>query len=658
MDFPKKQAQRLMPLYLLEYSEKLFTNHPNPEDPWGGGSDYTAGQGITITNDVISVDDTIAKKSEIPTNYVTTDTEQTITGLKTIGQTSGTLSEVDFSGFTFKLVNKAINSTEAEIKISNSSYDGNQHPHIYSTKGLYVNLAKIRLGDDGSNTYGIKMPDSSTWEADRVLATTDDIPTIPTLATVATSGSYNDLLDKPYIIPSNKVVTTTEVQTITGLKTFEGSIGLVDATRATNTAILPYRFDYTSIDPVTRTKSRTLFNLPTSKPKGTEDAPTEYTLATTDDIPDTTNFVTTNTEQTINGVKTFNKDIIIHDDTPYHTKWNNADLKIEAEKFILSGEITEPDLGTVKVTENIVLPFSNQSPNRTVTLATTDDIPTNYVTTNTMQKIGGSKTFLDSICTEANYADTAEGYRLYIHTDQFQYEHFNGNDYREGINFHLPTNKPSGTIHYPSYTLATTDDIPSLDGYATETWVNNQGYATSSEMSNHPFYRVNDGNANMFFDWDGTDPFYKVYELNQPARVRLNALNPNYGAGLNATYNPETLALDISLDENAIPSIIPNIPLSPVQTLSTLQVNGVIYGIPESKTYISGTGIDITNDTISIDNTVALKSEVPSTATSTSTSTVTPSTIELVFTYEDNTTQTITLMTGATVSTSTTTTLS
>ena len=33
MDFPKKQAQRLMPLYLLEYSEKLFTNHPNPEDP-------------------------------------------------------------------------------------------------------------------------------------------------------------------------------------------------------------------------------------------------------------------------------------------------------------------------------------------------------------------------------------------------------------------------------------------------------------------------------------------------------------------------------------------------------------------------------------------------------------------------------------------------
>lgn len=73
MDFPKKQAQRLMPLYLLEYSEKLFENHPNPEDPWGGGSDYTAGDGIDITNDVISVDNTIARKSDIPslTGYAT-----------------------------------------------------------------------------------------------------------------------------------------------------------------------------------------------------------------------------------------------------------------------------------------------------------------------------------------------------------------------------------------------------------------------------------------------------------------------------------------------------------------------------------------------------------------------------------------------------------
>ena len=180
MKFPKKQAQRLIPEYLLDYTTKLNESHPDPTESWGGGSggsDYTAGDGIDITNNVISVDNTIAKKSEIPTNYVTLDTEQTITGLKTIGQTSGTISEVDFSGFTFKLSNKAINNPEADIKIRNASYDGYQYPTIYSTKGLYANLAKIKLGEDGNNTYGITMPDSTTWETDRVLATIDDIPT-------------------------------------------------------------------------------------------------------------------------------------------------------------------------------------------------------------------------------------------------------------------------------------------------------------------------------------------------------------------------------------------------------------------------------------------------------------------------------------------------
>ena len=67
MIFPKKQAQRLIPEYLLDYTTKLNESHPDPTESWGGsgGSNYTAGDGITITNDVISVDDTIAKKSEL-----------------------------------------------------------------------------------------------------------------------------------------------------------------------------------------------------------------------------------------------------------------------------------------------------------------------------------------------------------------------------------------------------------------------------------------------------------------------------------------------------------------------------------------------------------------------------------------------------------------
>ena len=80
MDFPKKQAQRLMPLYLLEYSEKLFENHPDPEAPWGGGGgDYTAGYGIDITNSEISVDTSvIATKSDITSMVTTTMLEDAL----------------------------------------------------------------------------------------------------------------------------------------------------------------------------------------------------------------------------------------------------------------------------------------------------------------------------------------------------------------------------------------------------------------------------------------------------------------------------------------------------------------------------------------------------------------------------------------------------
>lgn len=631
MDFPKKQAQRLMPLYLLEYSEKLFTNHPNPEDPWGGGSDYTAGQGITITNNEISVDTNViatksdlpdftkyyyvnnvieengeyftkingsgleyshpwssrsisinvknaeledrasivventggnkivisdridvyndgsntgvsvegnkvvinshqhitsledgklvydelgqvrefnlpitndprtytlateewvqtrgyltntsldnyalktdiptdvsqlyndagyatetwvenkgyATSSQIPTNYVTTDTAQTITGLKTIGQTEGTISEVDFSGFTFKLSNKAINHPEADIKIWNASYDGYQHPTICSTKGLYVNLAKIRLGDDGSNTYGIKMPDSSTWEADRVLATTNDIPTKtseltndsgfitgvtwndvtekPTFATVATSGSYNDLTDKPNLL---RIINRTEAFTFTETGTHEPPYKWGENMACTSTWIC-----YGSVEALPQIYLQHWFSLDECY------AYPQY---------------------------------MWQDPEGYHA--------------VYSTELVQDNTG-------------------------------------------------------------ASGARIVLNAPQ-----------------------------------------------AGVTW---------TSVSTYPVYgkdKVNNGTITI--TQGGTTK--GSFTVNQ--------------------WQDQTIALDAA-----------------------------------GSNYTAGNGIDITNNTISIDNTVALKSEVPSTATSTSTSTVTPTTIELVFTYEDNTTQTITLMTGATVSTSTTTTLS
>ena len=67
-----------------------------------GGSTYTAGNGIDITNDEISIDTSVvATQSDIPTNYVTTDTQQNITGLKRITDiqlpTNGTNGIIDGS---------------------------------------------------------------------------------------------------------------------------------------------------------------------------------------------------------------------------------------------------------------------------------------------------------------------------------------------------------------------------------------------------------------------------------------------------------------------------------------------------------------------------------------------------------------------------------
>ena len=156
MDFPKKQAQRLMPLYLLEYSEKLFTNHPDPSAPWGGGggSDYTAGQGITITNNEISVDtNVIATKSDISSMVTTTQ------------------------------LNDALDDY----------------------------ALKTEIPTDVSQLYNDAGYATETWVQNQGYATSSS------LATVATTGSYNDLTDKPSI-PSTATSTSTSTVTPTTIE--------------------------------------------------------------------------------------------------------------------------------------------------------------------------------------------------------------------------------------------------------------------------------------------------------------------------------------------------------------------------------------------------------------------------------------------------------
>ena len=344
MKFPKKQAQRLIPEYLLDYTTKLNESHPDPTESWGGAS-YTSGDGININDNVISVDSTIAKKSEIPTNYVTLDTEQTITMPKrmlsrlSIGDPTGDEIFIDGTygkGQLINMYNDELGSAFC-MMIDNNSIQGNTGAYFtyeddkglreyrlpyqdregLTTCTLATNLdiptKTSELTNDSGYITNITSSDITTAlgytpGTSNFSGSYNDLADTPTFATVATSGSYNDLTDKPYIIPSNRVVTTDTNQNITGKKTFEGHITVKHLTGAQTTAILPDTFDYTSVDPVTRTKSRTKFNLPISKPKGTEDEPTEYTLATTDDIPTVNNPTITFTQGgTTKGTITLNQ---------------------------------------------------------------------------------------------------------------------------------------------------------------------------------------------------------------------------------------------------------------------------------------------------------------------------------------------------------------
>ena len=223
MKFPKKQAQRLIPEYLLDYTTKLNESHPDPTESWGGGSggsDYTAGDGIDITNNVISVDNTIAKKSDLPTNYVTLDTEQTITKPKritsrlSIGNATGSEIYIDghnSKGEVINIYNDELNSAFC-MMIDNGSIQGNTGAYFTYEDDKGLREYRLPYQDrEGLTTCtlatNLDIPSldgyaTQTWVQEqgyKTSITSSDITSALgyTPGTSNFSGSYNDLNDKP-----------------------------------------------------------------------------------------------------------------------------------------------------------------------------------------------------------------------------------------------------------------------------------------------------------------------------------------------------------------------------------------------------------------------------------------------------------------------------
>lgn len=292
IEFPKKQEQRLIPKYLLEYSEELAKNHPDPSAEWGSsGAEYTAGTGIKITNDNISIDETVvATKNDIP-------------------DVSGFISDDDLS--------KVLEDYELKSEAFSGSYNDLTDKPTIPTKTSDLN-------NDSGYITGINSSD--------VITALGYTP-----GTSNFSGNYNDLTNKPTIpTVNNNTITITQGgvtkgsfrlnqstdQTIAldaggagGVQIQNNSmVGLVtESTDSTNKPSISIS-DFTSPEMTTYK-----LNLPEKN----------GTIATLEDIPaipSTDTLVTLNTNQTISGNKTFSGTTLFTNRTNKFTARNPIQL--------------------------------------------------------------------------------------------------------------------------------------------------------------------------------------------------------------------------------------------------------------------------------------------------------------------------------------------
>ena len=194
MIFPKKQGQRLIPEYLLDYTTELHKNHPDPTESWGGGSggsEYTAGNGINIsTENVISVDDNVALKSDLPTKTsdLTNDSDF-ITSTALTNYVTTTQLDDKLDDYALK--------TDIPTEVSQLTNDSG-----YATQTWVENQGyKTSITSSDITTALGYTPGTSNFSGSY-----NDLTDTPTLATVATTGSYNDLKDKP-ILPEGGIKT-------------------------------------------------------------------------------------------------------------------------------------------------------------------------------------------------------------------------------------------------------------------------------------------------------------------------------------------------------------------------------------------------------------------------------------------------------------------
>lgn len=338
------------------------------------------------------------------TNYVTTNTAQNITAKKDFTTGNG---KTEVSGAGIKITDDTT-TPSSQIR---TTLDNNGILHEITDSSLALNEFAITTDYlDNVNTYVFSKSKTGT------VAVTSDIPTKtsdltndsgyitgvawndvtdkPTFATVATSGSYDDLTNKPTIptVPTNVSAFTNDAGYITGID----SSDVITA--------LGYTPGTSNFDGA--------YNSLTGKPDlsvyaETSDLATVATTGSYNDltnkptIPDVSHMVTNNTAQTITGVKTFsnsgNYPIIVTGSYGINCNYNNNQSYLTPSQLVVNGGynnhrkiMIDSDNITFNNTSNgysahIQSPAANLSadvtyalPTTSGTVALTSDIITSY----------------------------------------------------------------------------------------------------------------------------------------------------------------------------------------------------------------------------------------------------------------------------------------
>ena len=605
INFPKKQEQRLIPKYLLEYAEELQENHPDPSAEWGGsgGSPIEAGTGIIITGD--------------DTKTISVDTED-------VAMVSN-LATVAFSGSYNDLSNTPTIPTKTSDLDNDSGFiTGIDSADVISALGYTPGTSNFD-GDYNSLTNKPTIPDAVSGTNDGTNWTTltigNDTYGLASGGTTYTAGTGIDITNDTISVDTSVIAEVSDIPTdVSQLNNDSGYItGITSGDVTTALGYTPGTSNFSG-------SYTDLTDKPTI-PTATSQLTNDSGFITSSDLP--TNHVTTNTDQTITGAKTFQGSNLIK------FKGYPASDTMGFTAYTITGGA---ELGNLQIKERAVSVKNGYAQNLTLTTlgnysnASTSNSATGF---RVSAHSGGSRT-INFLAPYVSYTNLVDVYGTTYDT------------------YFIPMAITDGTdTVFANYTGKV--DISSLLPTKTSDLTNDSGFITGvtwNDVTNKPTFAT----VATTGDYD---------DLTNKPTIPTDTSDLTNGAGfitssslpdmtnyytkteINTNYYDRTDVDDIVDNVAAdIPEIFANQP-NPTTALTSLSINNTNYSIPAAQ---------IQSDWNQSDNTavdyIKNKPTIPTTATSTST--VTPTTIQLTFTYTDDTTETVTLMTAATVSTTTT----